>query len=110
MIRLENLHVELGGFALRDINLAVGEGEYFIILGPTGAGKTVLLESIAGLNPVKRGMIWFNDRDITNQKPEKRGVSIVYQDHALFLHLSAKDNILLGLKLRSQWRWEPTLL
>jgi molybdate transport system ATP-binding protein/molybdate/tungstate transport system ATP-binding protein len=102
MIRVENLHVELGGFALRDINLTVGEGEYFIILGPTGAGKTVLLESIAGLNPVKRGKIWLNERDITNQKPKNRGISIVYQDHALFPHLSAKDNILFGLKLRKK--------
>jgi ABC-type Fe3+/spermidine/putrescine transport system ATPase subunit len=102
MIRVENLHVELGGFALRDINLTVSEGEYFIILGPTGAGKTVLLESIAGLNPVKRGMIWLNEKDITNQKPEKRGISIVYQDHALFPHFSVKDNILFGLKLRKK--------
>ena len=100
MIRIENLHVDLGEFTLRDINLTVDESEYFIILGPTGAGKTVLLESIAGLNPVKKGRIWLNNRDITNHKPEKRGVSIVYQDHALFPHLSVKDNILFGLRLR----------
>jgi ABC-type Fe3+/spermidine/putrescine transport system ATPase subunit len=102
MIRVENLHVELGGFALQDINLTVSKGEYFIILGPTGAGKTVLLESIAGLNPVKRGMIWLDEKDITNQKPEKRGISIVYQDHVLFPHFSVRDNILFGLKLRKK--------
>ena len=106
MIRIENLYVELGKFALRDINLTVDESEYFIILGPTGAGKAVLLESIAGLNPVKRGTIWLKDRDITNYKPEKRGVSIVYQDHALFPHFSVKDNILFGLMLRKKTRKE----
>lgn len=100
MIKIENLHVELGDFILRDMNLTINPGEYFIILGPTGAGKTVLLEAIAGLNPVKQGRIWLNDRDITGLKPEKRGVSIVYQDHALFPHLSVKDNILFGLRLR----------
>ena len=100
MIKIQNLHVDLGEFTLRDINLTINDSDYFIVLGPTGAGKTVLLESIAGLNPVKKGQIWLNNRDITNLKPEKRGVSIVYQDHALFPHLSVKDNILFGLRLR----------
>ena len=58
MIRIEHLNVELGDFTLSDVNLNIHEGEYFIILGPTGAGKTVLLESIAGLNPIKSGSIW----------------------------------------------------
>jgi ABC-type Fe3+/spermidine/putrescine transport system ATPase subunit len=76
--------------------------EYFIIVGPTGAGKTVLLETIAGLNPVKRGAIWLEDREITGQKPETRGMSIVYQDHVLFPHLTVRDNILFGLRLRKK--------
>ena len=100
MIKIEALHVEMGDFVLKDISLTIADGEYFIILGPTGAGKTVLLESIAGLNPIKSGRIWLSGRDITDLKPEKRGVSIVYQDHALFPHLSVKDNILFGLKMR----------
>jgi ABC-type Fe3+/spermidine/putrescine transport system ATPase subunit len=102
MIRLENLRVELGKFALEDISLTIADGEYFIIVGPTGAGKTVLLETIAGLNPVKKGAVWLKDRDITDHKPEKRGMSIVYQDHALFPHLTVKDNILFGLRLRQK--------
>jgi molybdate/tungstate transport system ATP-binding protein len=106
VIKLDNLNVELEKFTLKDINLTVTEGEYFIIVGPTGAGKTVLLESIAGLNPIKSGTIWLKDRNITNQKPEKRGVSIVYQDHALFPHFSVKENILFGLKLRKKSRKE----
>jgi molybdate/tungstate transport system ATP-binding protein len=102
MIRLDNLHVELGEFAIKGLNLTIRDREYFIILGPTGAGKTVLLESIAGLNPVKDGSIWLNEKNITGLKPEKREISIVYQDHALFPHLSVKDNILFGLKLRGK--------
>jgi molybdate/tungstate transport system ATP-binding protein len=102
MIRIDNLHVELGEFAIKGLNLTIGDHEYFIILGPTGAGKTVLLESIAGLNPVKKGSIWLNEKNITGLKPEKREVSIVYQDHALFPHLSVKENILFGLKLRGK--------
>jgi ABC-type Fe3+/spermidine/putrescine transport system ATPase subunit len=102
MIRLNNLCVELGQFTLKDLSLTINNHEYFIILGPTGAGKTVLLESIAGLNPIKKGEIWLNEINITDLKPEKRGVSIVYQDHALFPHLTVKENIEFGLKLRKQ--------
>jgi molybdate/tungstate transport system ATP-binding protein len=102
MIRIDNLHVEMGGFSLKDFNLVIGDREYFIILGPTGAGKTVLLEAIAGLNPIKTGSIWLNEKDITDLKPEKREVSLVYQDHALFPHLSVKENIIFGLKIRKK--------
>jgi len=100
MIKVKNLWVDLGGFLLRDISLDIEAGEYFIILGPTGAGKTVLLETIAGLYPLKRGEIWLEGREVTRLEPEKRNVSIVYQDHALFPHLSVAENILFGLKLR----------
>jgi len=102
MIKIEHLYVELGDFELNDVNLDIDEGEYFVVLGPTGAGKTVLLESIAGLNYIKSGVIWVKDSDITSMKPEKRGISIVYQDHSLFPHLTVKDNILFGLRLRKK--------
>ena len=106
MIQIKNLCVDLKDFMLHDINLTVDEGEYFIILGPTAAGKTVLLESIAGLYPVKSGEIWLKGKEITRLEPEKRGISIVYQDHALFPHLSVKDNIVFGLRLGKQTRQE----
>ena len=102
MIQIKNLCVDLGNFLLRDINLDVEPGEYFIILGPTGAGKTVLLESMAGLYPVKSGEIWLKGKEVTQLEPEKRGISIVYQDHALFPHLSVAENITFGLKLHRQ--------
>ena len=99
MIQIKNLCVDLGDFLLRDINLNVVAGEYFVILGPTAAGKTVLLESIAGLYPLKSGEIWLRGKEVTRLSPERRGISIVYQDHALFPHLSVAENITFGLKL-----------
>jgi ABC-type Fe3+/spermidine/putrescine transport system ATPase subunit len=90
----------LGDFQLQDIDLNIGKGEYFIILGPTGAGKTVLLEAIAGLHSILSGEIWVDSREVSRLKPEKRGIGIVYQDQALFPHLSVQDNIAFGLKLR----------
>ncbi len=99
MIGVRNLCVDLGEFVLKDITLNIEEGEYFIILGPTGAGKTVLLESIAGLYPIRSGEIWLRGKEVTRVEPENRRVSIVYQDHVLFPHLSVKDNIIFGLKI-----------
>ena len=98
MIRIEDLHVRLLDFHLRNINLAVGENEFFMLMGPTGAGKTVLLEAIAGLMPVNTGRIFIQGRDVTRLSPEKREIGIVYQDHALFPHLSVLENITYGLR------------
>lgn len=100
MIRIRDLCVALGDFTLKNASLEVAEGEYMVIVGPTGAGKTVLLESIAGLYPIRQGRIWLRGKDATSLAPERRGVSIVYQDHALFPHLSVQENILFGLKMR----------
>lgn len=100
MITIKNLKVNLGDFTLQDINLDIKEGEYFIILGPTGAGKTVLLEAIAGLYPVLEGEVWIDGREVTRLNPEKKGIAIVYQDQALFPHLSVEGNIAFGLKSR----------
>ena len=108
MIQVKNLCVDLGDFLLQDINLTVDEGEYFIILGPTGAGKTVLLESMAGLYPIKSGQIWLKGKEVTRLEPEKRNISIVYQDHVLFPHLSVAENITFGLKLHQQSHRELT--
>jgi molybdate/tungstate transport system ATP-binding protein len=97
MIRIENLNIRLLGFNLLDINLDIGKNEFFILMGPTGAGKTVLLEAIAGLVPLTSGNITLGERDITRLAPERRGISIVYQDYALFPHLTVQDNITYGL-------------
>jgi len=97
MISIQNLNINLKEFNLYDINLSVSENEFFILMGPTGAGKTVLLEAIAGLIPLIRGEIFVGGKKITRLPPEKRGVSIVYQDYALFPHLTVLENITYGL-------------
>ncbi|MEQ8200950.1 MAG: ABC transporter ATP-binding protein [Syntrophomonadaceae bacterium] len=111
MIRIENLRVELPGFALRDINLAIDKGDYFILVGPSASGKTVLLESIAGMHKVRAGRIWLNDRDITWREPEKRQIGMVYQDSALFPHLTVAQNIAFGLIVRGRKteQWDPQM-
>ena len=106
MIEIKRLTVNLGDFLLDGIDLRVEKGEYFIILGPTGAGKTVLLEAIAGLHPVRSGEIWLDGRDVTRLEAEKRGIGFVYQDYALFPHLTVKGNLLFGLKRRKLPREE----
>ena len=97
MIRIENLHINFPGFCIKDLNLNVKKGDFFILLGPTGSGKTVILETIAGLIPPNRGKIWIGDKDVTSLPPEKRDISIVYQDFALFPHLTVLKNIKYGL-------------
>lgn len=100
MIRIDNLNLNLGQFSLKDLSIDIKENEYFIVLGPTGAGKTVLLEAIAGLNPISSGEIWINGREISYLRPEQRDISIVYQDQMLFPHLSVEKNIAFSLKMR----------
>lgn len=97
MIRIEGLETNLKGFNIRGINLSIKEGEFFILMGPTGAGKTVLLEAMAGLVPVKNGRILIGGKDVTRLPPEKRGIVIVYQDHVLFPHMTVMENIKYGL-------------
>lgn len=97
MIRIEGLETNLKGFNIHEINLSIEEGEFFILMGPTGAGKTVLLEAMAGLVPVKNGRILIGGKDVTRLPPEKRGIVIVYQDHVLFPHMTVMENIKYGL-------------
>jgi ABC-type Fe3+/spermidine/putrescine transport system ATPase subunit len=97
MIRVDALTVDFGGFALEDISLRVAPGESFFVLGPSGAGKTLLLEAILGIRPPEKGRIFLDGREVTHQRPERRGVGYVPQDLALFPHLSIRENILFGL-------------
>ena len=90
----------LGEFRLDDVSLRVEEGEYFAVLGPTGAGKTVLLECIAGLVRPESGDVWIGGKRVTDWPPERRRVGYLPQDYALFPHLSVRENLVFGLKVR----------
>jgi len=102
MIRIMNLCRNWRGFSLKDINLEIKKGEYFIILGPTGAGKTLLLETIAGFHLPDSGSIYIDDRDVTFLPPEKRKIGFVYQDFMLFPHKNVFENIAFGLKIKGE--------
>lgn len=102
MIRLDNINVELTKFSLKNINLHVEKGEFFSLLGPTGSGKSMLLETIAGLKTVKKGKVIIDKIDITNEKPENRNISIVYQDFSLFPNMTVEENIKYGLRFKDK--------
>ncbi len=100
MLRLDDISLQIGGFSLQSINLHIRQGEYRVILGPTGAGKTVLLETIAGLNRPQQGTISLAGKNISATAPEKRHFGMVYQDYALFPHLSVFHNIAFSLHIQ----------
>jgi molybdate/tungstate transport system ATP-binding protein len=90
----------LGAFSLRDVSLEVAEGEYFVLLGPTGAGKSVLLEMVMGFHRPDKGRIILDGRDITDVPVEKRGIGYVPQNCPLFPHMSVFENVEFGLKMQ----------
>ena len=100
MLKIENLRLNMGKFRLGDINLVLGKEEYFVILGETGSGKTLFLESIAGRYEKLTGKIFFNNCEFTETAPEKRGIGFVYQNFELFGHMNVYQNIAFPLKIR----------
>lgn len=99
MIKIKDLHKSWKDFSLKNINLEVKNKEYLVILGPTGAGKTLLLEMIVGFHSPDSGEIWINGENVTDSPPEKRKVGFVYQDYMLFPHMTVKENVEFGLKM-----------
>ncbi len=98
MLELRSISKSLGTFAMRDVSLQIEAGEYFTVLGPSGVGKSVLVEIIAGLIKPDEGQIFWGDKDITSAPPETRDFAVVYQDYCLFPHLTVKQNIAYGPK------------
>jgi ABC-type sugar transport system ATPase subunit len=98
MLKLNHISKRVGDFVLRDISFNVNDGEYFVLLGMSGAGKSVLLESIAGLLVPNSGTIILNGIDITNEKIQKRNIGLVFQQSSVFPHLTVFSNIAYPLK------------
>jgi len=97
MIRIDGLCYAVGSFALKEVSLRVRAGEYFVLLGRTGSGKTLLVECLCGLNRVGAGQIRIAGRDVTRLEPRERGIGYLPQDYALFPPLSVRQNIGYGL-------------
>ncbi len=100
MLKVNNLNFSVGNFQLKDINCEVSEKEYFILLGPTGCGKTTLIKCIAGLNKPTSGNILINHTEVTGYSPELRNIGYVPQHYGLFPHLNVEENITFGLKIK----------
>ncbi|MCX6251389.1 MAG: ABC transporter ATP-binding protein [Bacteroidetes bacterium] len=93
MLELKNISVNKGAFSLKSINFTVEKGDYFILLGVSGAGKSMVLETIAGLVIPDSGQVMLNQRDITHEKIQHRRIGLVFQDHAVFPHMTVAENV-----------------
>jgi sulfate transport system ATP-binding protein len=85
---------------VNDVSLDIGDGEFFVLLGPSGSGKSTLLRAIAGLSGVDHGRIALHGRDVTHVAARKRGVGLVFQNYALFRHMTVAENIEFALRVR----------
>jgi len=105
-VDIEDLTIRLGEFHLQQVHLHVAAGEYFVLLGPTGAGKTVLIECVAGLHRPSSGRILLDAEDVTSKPLEARGIGYVPQDYALFPNMTVMENIAFGLRVRKAPSWQ----
>jgi len=86
--------------ALSDVNLSVGKGEFFTLLGPSGCGKTTLLRTIAGFYRQERGEVWLGDERVDDLPAHKRDTGMVFQNYAVFPHMTVFENVAYGLRVR----------
>ena len=86
--------------ALNGVSLNIKEGEFFTLLGPSGCGKTTLLRMIAGFNSIEAGDFYFGEKRINDVAAHKRDIGMVFQNYAIFPHLTVKENVAYGLKAR----------
>lgn len=104
-IKIENLVKKFGkNTVINNLSLSIKKGEFHVILGPSGEGKSVLLSLVAGLLKPDSGKIYIDDQDVTKSLPENRPVSMVFQDYSLFPHLSVRNNIAFGMKTQKKSR------
>ncbi|MGH3476428.1 MAG: ABC transporter ATP-binding protein, partial [Nocardioidaceae bacterium] len=102
-LRMESLTKTFGTFvAVRDLDLTVPRGSFFALLGPSGCGKTTTLRMVAGLEQPTNGHVYLGDDDVTDLRPYKRPVNTVFQNYALFPHLTIFDNVAFGLRRRGR--------
>lgn len=100
-IKLEGIEKRFGKvIAVKNLNLEIKEGEFLVLLGPSGCGKTTTLRCIAGLEKPDKGKIKINGKDVTDLPPSKRNLSMVFQNYAVFPHMTVRRNIEFGLRIK----------
>jgi multiple sugar transport system ATP-binding protein len=101
-IRLEGVSKVYAGAvrAVDNVDLEIADGEFVVLVGPSGCGKTTLLRMIAGLETVTEGSVWIGEENVTRLEPSLRDIAMVFQNYALYPHMSARQNLGFGLKLR----------
>src|SRR5262245_43825092 len=100
-VTFENVNKIYGDFhAVKDLNLEIGDGEFMVLVGPSGCGKTTSLRMIAGLEEISSGSLRIGDRVVNDVPPKDRDIAMVFQSYALYPHMSVRDNLAFGLKLR----------
>ena len=98
---IQNAVKRYGDFtALNGVSLDIQEGEFFTLLGPSGCGKTTLLRMIAGFNSIEGGDFYFGEKRINDVPAHKRDIGMVFQNYAIFPHLTVRENVAYGLKAR----------
>lgn len=96
---VRGLQLQVGLFRVSDVSLDVAQGEYFVLMGPTGSGKSLTARCVAGLIPAESGTITINGKDVTRLEPRQRGVGYMPQHGALFPHLDVAGNLLFPLRV-----------
>ena len=86
--------------AVDDVSLEIGDGEFMVLVGPSGCGKSTILRILAGLEEVTAGEVFIDDRQVTDLPPKARDIAMVFQNYALYPHMTVEQNIGFGLKLR----------
>jgi multiple sugar transport system ATP-binding protein len=100
-VTFEHVNKLYGDFhAVQDLNLEIGDGEFMVLVGPSGCGKTTSLRMIAGLEEISSGSLRIGDRVVNDIAPKDRDIAMVFQSYALYPHMSVRDNLAFGLKLR----------
>ena len=100
-VTFENVNKTYGDFqAVKDLNLEIGDGEFMVLVGPSGCGKTTSLRMIAGLEEITSGTLRIGDRVVNDVPPKDRDIAMVFQSYALYPHMSVRENLAFGLKLR----------
>ena len=100
-VTLEHVTKRFGEtLAVNDLSATIESGKLIALLGPSGCGKSTILNMLSGILPVSGGRIFFEDRDVTDLSPEKRNVGLVFQNYALYPHMTVRENICFPLEIK----------